>query len=359
MKPLAKGTEYTKIKRVFVNCSGQDDNIGDVVLRRALIAEIRDAGELHLYVGPASDDFVEGLVVPETAVLYRDVRKWTSAFLGSEGAVSYIAKPGEITTTPKGCLRFLRTIFFALRARLSGGQAVIAGVGFRNRPPKLLPVRLIFSVFNHVSWRDSKSYQYAGIGNIVPDWAFSKLASVGDKADWPRQSLVVSMRSDRPAPSDGWYDAVSAFAARRSLEVLVVTQVGRDEPRSAEIAARLKVKHIPWNGHHLNHEIALRSIYQKSALVLSDRLHVLIVAMTEGACPCACVEREDIKVQRHFDAINLENIVSEPTSNQADLIQHLEATLLRLPVVEMALKNAELAIDEEARKVSTMIVGSY
>ena len=49
----------------------------------------------------------------------------------------------------------------------------------------------------------------------------------------------------------------------------------------------------------------LRREYAGMRLILSDRLHALLIAMSEGAVPLGLAEATTEKLARHFDALGL------------------------------------------------------
>ncbi len=49
------------IGKVFFWCRGQDDNIGDVLLRRRMLRDLRRLGEVHVLIGGASEGFIESM----------------------------------------------------------------------------------------------------------------------------------------------------------------------------------------------------------------------------------------------------------------------------------------------------------
>ncbi|MET1017307.1 MAG: hypothetical protein ABWX76_10845, partial [Leifsonia flava] len=56
---------------IFVPGVGQYDNIGDIILRRQLIAWLKPLGRLHVYVGASPEGYAESLGVGTDDVVYR------------------------------------------------------------------------------------------------------------------------------------------------------------------------------------------------------------------------------------------------------------------------------------------------
>src|SRR3954451_19971250 len=97
---------------LFVLASGQDDNIGDVVLRREYFDRLRQIGRLHLFVGQASADFLDALRLQDSDVVYARLRQWHSAAWGSliRGRVWFVEKPGELQLDSRTTRRQLKLL---------------------------------------------------------------------------------------------------------------------------------------------------------------------------------------------------------------------------------------------------------
>jgi len=341
-------------RRVFVRGTGQEDNIGDVVLRRALFDRLRQAGELHIYLADASTDFIASLELGPRDEVYRDMRTWKIALLRSlvRRSTWFVDKPGEVLLTSdiyKG-QRSLLPLLIAVRLR--GGRVLRLGVGQRSPNPDMTPsFRRLYRISNAVLWRDSQSASDFGIGNVMPDWGFEAPRAL--PVETKRDLLVVSYRGDRPELSQTTLDRIRAFAVEHALEIVAVTQVQRDGDRSDELARALGGVAEPWplDKSHAEQERDLRNIYRRTAMVLSDRLHVLIVAATEGAVPVNLVEVPDIKVARHFDVIGYRSITVAASGDgagrdQQDVSVALSAQMERADEIKTAMETAARRIEE-------------
>lgn len=338
---------------IFVLGSGQEDNIGDVVLRRTMFDELRQRGVLHIFLGPASDEFVTALELSETDVVYRDKGQWRSALWRSirRGRDTwFVDKPGELILGRRYLLAQLRMVPAALAIRLRRGKVLRLGLGQRAPEPRFTPVyRALFRLSNVVAWRDADSYATFRLGEVMPDWGF---AERGSTADDGRDLLVLSYRSDKPALTPALISALSEAARSRDLRIAVVTQVGRDSSRSQELAEAFGAELIDWpeGRSHGDQERLLRDVYRRAAIVLSDRLHVLIVAMTEGAVPLALSMGPNYKIGRHFDAIGYSDVSVPVADSDAGAVDEVIASALaRRPEAQRLLAAAVRRIDDVAQ----------
>lgn len=347
------------MRRVFAVGRGQYENVGDIILRRQLLDWVRPAdGELHVYVGASPEGYDEGLRLQPNDVVYRSFVAWYRAALASamRGGTSYVFKPGEIQLTIVGMKEHISMLPLLGVLRLRGGNAVRAGVGSRNFAP--LPRALMrpsIALSDLTLWRDHRTAAYMGTGAPMPDLAFGEgatdvdIAAFADDAD-RRDVLVVSLRSDDPEPpypTQAWIDGVRTFAERHGLSIWAVTQVHVDDSRSHRLAADLGGQVVNWpalSGHDVQEE-RLRALYRRTLIALSDRLHVVIAAFTEGAVPVGSVADGSDKIDRHFATIGIDDVTigSEP-DDPAQVVEALEALAARRQEMFLGLAAARLEL---------------
>ncbi len=336
---------------IFVPAIGQYENIGDIILRRQLLRWLRPAGRLHVFVGAAHDGYEQSLELSPQDVSYSSFLAWYRAALAraSQGTASYVFKPGEIQLTLLGTKEHLAMAPLAALVRLRGGKVLRVGAGTRN--VALIPKWLIAPsvlLANRVWWRDSGTAHYMGRGQVMPDLAFGE----GDPTEValrpaPRDLLTISMRGDRPMLPRAWIEGVRQFAQSQGLTIQIITQVARDAPRSAALAAELGGRLLNWDGAgHAEQEAQLRNVYRRTRAVVSDRLHVLISAYTHGAIPLAPLNDGSDKIARHFDAAGIGGVAFATTSLDSQTISarlQLLAdkgpdALARLPAIRVELQ---------------------
>jgi hypothetical protein len=168
----------------------------------------------------------------------------------------------------------------------------------------------------------------------MPDLGYSGGMSDGEleasiAPDAPRRDLmVISLRDDtevapRPYPDADWISGIRRAADALGLTLCVVTQVSVDDPRSVRLAEDLGgAMLVGWpelDGHGLQEE-RLRAIYRRTAVAASDRLHVIIAALTEGAAPVGLQLDDSDKISRHFSTIGIEDIAVNSTGLSADAL---------------------------------------
>ena len=344
-------------REIFVPARGQYDNIGDILLRRQLLDWLRPNGPLHIYIGEAPAGYAEGLGLALGDVQYRSFRAWYAAALRSaaRGRASYVFKPGEIQLTLIGMKEHLAMLPVLALVRARHGRVARVGVGSRNFAP--LPRALMgpsIALSNLSLWRDAATAGYLGQGRIMPDLAFAsdERTEKRDLADGVRDVLVVSMRSDLDYPSAEWLAGVRAVASDNGLSIWCVTQVLRDDDKCGQLAADLDGQALRWDGTgHDEQERRLRDLYRQAALAVSDRLHVLVGALTEGAVPAAllvsgaCQGGPADKIARHFAAAGLHDVSIDSAGLSGTQVRDRLQNLLgrRVPILAgLAEAQAEL-----------------
>ncbi|WP_395244573.1 polysaccharide pyruvyl transferase family protein [Agromyces sp. MMS24-K17] len=295
---------------MFASAAGQYDNVGDTVLRRGYLDALRQVGPLNVYVGSRDDDHLSGLGLKPDDRVIRTSAEWRSRVsraMTSERTL-YAFDTGETEARRPFALRYLRLAPLLVASRLRGGRAAHVGVGVRESTAWRLPISAVLRLCSVVTWRDESSRDMMRVGTVTPDWAFALGAPddvlVGAADDPERTKLAIAVRASlshatRERPDERWIEAVRRIAEATGLEPVVVAQIERDGPLALEIAEALGAEAVVWEGpNHAKQEARLRAAYRRSRAVLSDRLHAVVIAATEGAVPLGLVTGPDDKVAR-------------------------------------------------------------
>ncbi|RFA08332.1 hypothetical protein B7R54_03150 [Subtercola boreus] len=313
------------MNRVFVSGVGQYDNIGDTVLRRGLIDAVRPGVDLHVLVADLTADYQSGLQLAETDTVYTSVSAWHRAMMTSalRRRTWVLHSAGEaiadLHSAPERALLFTE----ALLLRPRGGGAMQTGVGIRKPVGKYkLPLLASLRPAKLVTWRDQWSQSVAGFGSVTPDWGYAEGAAIETFRDTPdRPLLSITLRGDRAHPSDSWIANVKSLAEREGLRLTVVTQVQSDTARSETLAEELGADLLTWEtDNHFGQETLVREAYARSRAVISDRVHALIIGLTEGAVPLAYAADVPEKAARTLETAGITGVAfsernaSTPTS---------------------------------------------
>ena len=295
---------------IFFWATGQDDNIGDSLLRRGYLNSLFRIGGVTLWVGGASDSYISGLHTAHQSNVVSSFRRWyLAAFLSAFRQKTVLAlNAGELTVSGRGAKRLLVLTPLIWMCRLRGGGGIWLGASVPNhRPAMRFAYAMAAKSCRFVHWRDAESQVTSGQVGVMPDWGFSLGSLTEDWAEPLKRSKVgIVLRGDREVPSEGWLMWIDQMCHRLNLSPHVIVQVGRDEDMALQIAKTLGATVTNWQGvDHATQESIVRAAYRDCAVVVGDRLHGLIVAATEGAVPLAWTPSSTTKAQRHFDIVDL------------------------------------------------------
>lgn len=327
---LVRATEpvAARPRPVFSIAVADYANVGDALIRREALRLVARAPALHLYTGPGGDEWVSALDVPDGAVLYdeRGQLRWLRELARSTRPV-LLFDPGEVRFTPPARRWEAAFLCATVLARLRRGHVVriaraTTGEDRVARGLHSLGVRLS----QEVSWRTAESHDEFGRGQVVADIAVGAAPGVEEHAGG---ELVVSLRHDRPFPSDAWIAGIQDVARRQGLGLRVVSQVRGDDQRTLELAARLDAPTMIFEARSLREqEDALREVYRSATLVVSDRLHVLVLAGSLGAKVLELVDRPAPKITRHFRVIGIAAVSIDSDGLTAEeIVQAVEEVL--------------------------------
>ena len=321
--------------RTLVSLTGPAGNIGDALIRRATLAWARDTShELVVYTGDAPDAWLAQLGVPGDAVLLRSkgsVPRWLWMILSAPTRPVLVFEAGEVPLDRGNVARELVFLAETLIVRLKRGVVVRPPRGIRDptNPAARLHARAA-ALSQFALWRDGASAALVGGTRVVPDIGFAAGARPG-KPWHDRGELLVSLRGARPHPGAAWVEAVRATAAAAGLRIRTIVQVREDEDRAQEIAAALGGEFEAWGDRApLAQEALLRERYDGARLVISDRMHVLVLAALSGAVPVELVPRPTGKIAAAFATAGLRDLsLDASTSTAGDMRLFLCAQLDR------------------------------
>ncbi|UIN30068.1 polysaccharide pyruvyl transferase family protein [Microbacterium binotii] len=310
---------------VFVILTGVSGNLGDAVIRRRVLEWSRGLGTVHAYVGRTTDGWVEQLQMRADETVYRASRRreWLKQLVFGRGRRVLVFDPGEVPLGTEHLKSELMFLAIVIAVRLRGGIVFRPPRAVGDYSPLVGAIYRLSSRFSQITlWRDGDSMSRMRVGVLSPDTAFAEPNSSDPEVS--RDVLLVSMRGKRALPSDPWFDGIAAFAREAGLRIVAVSQVDEDEQRSAEIATRFGADladYEAWGDRSdLQQEQRVRELYKRCAIVVSDRLHVLILSAQAGAVPTELAPTPKAKVRTHFATIGFNDVSLDTSSASAEYI---------------------------------------
>ncbi|MCD2498726.1 hypothetical protein [Microbacterium nymphoidis] len=308
--------------RTFVSLTGPAGNIGDALIRRETLEWARGTSdELVAYVGEAPDVWLHQLGVPTGTIVLRTKRsvpRWLWLLATAPRRPVLVLEAGEVPLDRGNGLRELVFLAETVIVRLKRGVVVRPPRGIRAPSNPALWLHALAARWSQVAlWRDEKSAALVGGAQVVPDVGFAAGVRAGSDEE-AREELIISLRGARPMPSAAWIEAVRAFARTEGLRIRTVVQVREDEQRSRELADALGGEFEPWGDiDAVTQERNLRARYDDAPMVISDRMHVLVLAALSGAVPVELVPTPTGKIAAAFDVIGLHGVSHD--SRDADV----------------------------------------
>lgn len=339
---------------IFASMTGDYPNIGDAIIRREALEWVSGLGPVHTYVGRAPDAWIDQIGAAELGPVYHrgaGSKEWMRALVVAKRPV-LLFEPGEVQLESRHAVRELVFLAVIVLVKVKRGTVVSAPRAVAR--PGVLPLllfRLGARAADVVPMRNRESLALVGGSIRSPDIAFGREGIPTGQAG-PRDTLVVSLRGKRRAPSAEWIEAVRSFAEARGLRIVAAAQVRDDEDRAAELARALGAEDFGWGAiPELSQEHRLMMLYARARLVISDRLHVLVLATIQGAKPLELVDAPSGKVDSHFSWVGIDDVSVDSTGmDVAALTSALAAAAGRpAPPLTQALDRARADVAEVRR----------
>lgn len=324
-------------REAFLWLSGHVRNVGDSMLRRPLAETYREIASIRVWTGAPRSGYVSGLQITEQENM-KSFGAWARSYARAviKGKPAFVFNAGEFVVTKAYFFGVLALAPLLILAAAKGAPIVWVGAGVKSRRRFFMwPFDLLARSATELRWRDVVSPGVMKRGGVMPDWGFGFGPGGGSKPVLDttdiasREYIAISLRGDRSEPSDLWIDSVQRLAERLGRKLIFVVQVAEDDRLASRLAQRLDADIVQWeDGDHWLQEQRVRLAYSNSVLAISDRLHGLIIATTEGCIPLGWCESTTSKVANHFDVVGAE-WVAPGDSPSAALLDRLDLHAVR------------------------------
>lgn len=303
----------TRPARVFVSARAQQDNLGDVVLRRTLVAWLEVPGvELHVLLG-SSRAYNDALSLPPTARGHLSNRRWMSTLLRSlvrsRVVLVYAPGPQDLDLRDGGWRHAGVNLVVSAMVRACGGAVAKVGRGYTGTSRLGTAVeRTVLRSCSLATVRDRSSVGRVRPATVVlaPDLALSAVNRVAPGEERRHDRAALSFRADAGlsvADIRGCIDAVRSSG----YTPVLVTQVQRDDVLHAQLAEELGCARVGWESDtdHTAQLARVLDAYAGAAVVVTNRLHSAIFAMNTGAVPVIYAADAHPKAARTLAAVGM------------------------------------------------------
>lgn len=286
----------TGTTRFFYMLRTQYENLGDQVINRECLALLRKHGSVRVNVVGAPKDFVSGLLLAPNEVCDSNVA-FTRELLAARrfGDVVYmVLVPGAVLgdVQPSQIVRQAALIAGYAALKALGVRIIRIGASFGPFTPRRRWIeRQKARTMAFIGMRDRLSLAYAQAhsipgGESFPDFAFM-LPAQARPLQGASDQLILSFRADNEDEINALAVAIQKFLANadpyKTLRLLIASQVERDRATGRALAALVADTRSVNYIDVAEGESALMDSYSASAGVLSNRLHVLLFALSRGA----------------------------------------------------------------------------
>lgn len=286
----------------FFSANTQYENAGDALINRELLKVLRRWGSVRVAQSGAPEVFIRQLRL-EPQELHYESRPalWLGAFLaGTKARFSRTERPCLVLTPGDPGGVFDREVMLRgalmVMLNLAGVRIVRLGVSLGRMSRGRLRFEAFMSRFYaHIGIRDSKSLDVAtahGFQNCgyFPDFALAldpteRLSKADD-----HYNVMVSLRDDNLGRADRATlvtkldQVIDAMSVNRAVSLHFVAQVGIDGGFARFLKDRYagRIRSVMSEEQNIDR---LANIYSRADLILSNRLHALLLASACGAVP--------------------------------------------------------------------------
>ncbi|MBD1431816.1 polysaccharide pyruvyl transferase family protein [Sphingobacterium sp. DN00404] len=315
-------------KAIFIVAT-QYDNVGDLLINKCLIYELSNYVDLYLDTRNVPDEFKEKLLESTTNVfLLEDLTKYSFKGIGailfffSNVRIDYIFKsPGPFGSGGNKNV-FLKNLFFGFiysLFRLKKVRSYLIGNDIQTQHwLDRFWLRIFSGNIERILSRSSKnvnSLQNLGIKNVgyVPDMCFG-LRTNDVRLFAERQKIGISFRdlnsSENHLNIEESIDMMVNFWLKEGYEIIFFYQVDRDR----EYNQRLYERYNSTEGVSFRDGCLLWNdidVYQNFAMLLSNRLHVILLGLVFGAIPLGVLDDnlKTKKIHEIFETIGLDSLL--------------------------------------------------
>lgn len=272
---------------VLYSLAAQEDNLGDIVIRKRLLTWLDSQDyKLCLYVGAMSESYLRAYEIPPHIPIIRSKTKVAGLAVSSSfrNRLILVFPPGPKSFGGlKNSIRSLVLLIASYLTSLSGGGAILVGGSFRANGKDYwdLHRRFINSLKLCVVRDDNSGVGGNSMVKLAPDLGIYREPGFNQSN---RFRLSISIRNDKKINSR-LLEIMKNSGISNHLKLTLVTQVKRDDAQHKVLADSLGADLIEWSGDHSAQMERVREAYAESVVIVSDRLHALILGMNNGAYP--------------------------------------------------------------------------
>lgn len=274
---------------ILCSIAAQEDNLGDIVIRQAMMDWLGRCGApVLVYTGAMGRGYIDTFHFPDDTTTTASAARFELSLIRKAvaGQMSIVFAPGPVNVSwsVPGLITTIQNAVNVRLALLRGGRVAIVGRAFRGSPGVRLQIeRRTARRASLFLARDAVSVGLVGgAAQFSPDLGFYADAPF-DQSE--HELAVMSFRGDRK-PDEDRCVLFADNARSHGLEPVFLTQVYRDDEPHAMLARRLDVRHVGWGDRSHAEQLArVEETFMRAGTVFSNRLHSLVMGARRGAVP--------------------------------------------------------------------------
>ncbi|MGF9567111.1 polysaccharide pyruvyl transferase family protein [Neorhizobium sp. JUb45] len=343
----------------FFSANTQYENAGDALINRELLKVLRRWGRVRVAQSGAPEAFIKQLRL-EPQELHYESRPalWLGAVLaGTKARFSRTERPYLALTPGDPGGFFDRDVMLRgalmLMLTLAGVRIVRLGVSLGRMSRGRLRFEAFMSRFYaHIGIRDSNSLDLArtyGFRNCgyFPDFALALDPTEGFSKVDHHFNIAVSLRDDNLGQVDRAMlvtkldQVIDAVSVNRPVSLHFVAQVGLDDAFARYLKDRYagRIRSVMSEEQNIDR---LTNIYSRADLIVSNRLHALLLASACGAVPLGLLFPEsNVKIVGLLGDLGLGDHWLNPND---ETLPDIAGLMIRQKVVQAAFTNASQMI---------------
>jgi len=327
----------------------QYDNLGDLIINKELIRALSKQGNVCVDATKVPKEFADELFnelggnVNRLAGSVRTPSFYWELLAKKQLCDAVIFPPGAqvFGVSRKNFMSWAAQLLCIIVLRTLGVKVCCFGVSFNEDKQSSLAL-LKWQLFSHIGVRSKKLTEQlrAKLNNVFycPDLAMllDRGEDVDRRESWGKY-VVVSVRENIPQFSGGNYSKTLKEAIKTIVNqldqfetVVILAQVERDcafmtELNDYLLSSNKKTVILP---QALN-EKEVCGIYSAADYVISNRLHVLLLAIINGAAIVTLTHENHFKLKNVLADLGLLETFIDITSNKLELQSSLDKIILR------------------------------
>lgn len=302
----------------YMSLRTQYENLGDYLIAQATIDILKDIGDITLDTRNVPKNYIDLFDLPQNAKLVR--KGFLNSILFSKSIKwIYIVKPGGhgSSKTLKANIRtFFMTIYF-LFTKIFFNTKIFKMAHSHNEELSFLD-KLYEKTFNLNLTRDTVTYDLYKKNNINHIFKFcdfaiyylNKKSKFNYDEELKKENIIISLRYDRlnDEPDISYSLAKKLLNEEKMNNIIYVSQVTFDEKLNNAESIKNNCVHVKYEINNDSiHEITKQ--YKSSKYVISNRLHVLLLALINGSIPIAIIDEvKDKKIIGSLDYLNIQYV---------------------------------------------------